>query len=177
MAFTVQNDAGTVDGANAYITVLEFQNYHSDRGNTVPTETSAIEIAIIKATDYVDYSYFDEFVGRKESATQSTEWPRLNAITRNGFNVSESLPIDLKNAVAEYALIAVSSDLSPNPTYDATGFDVESTRTRVDVIETQTTYKSNSNTRNVQRKYPRPDAIISNLLTGVGRNTVGLLRS
>jgi hypothetical protein len=48
-----------IDGANAYIDVVEFTKYHLARGNAVPVgaSTGSIQAAIVQATDYLDQRY------------------------------------------------------------------------------------------------------------------------
>lgn len=48
-----------IDGANAYITVEEFEKYHLARGNAVPAGATGIAIqqAIVQGTDYIDAKY------------------------------------------------------------------------------------------------------------------------
>lgn len=57
-----------IDGANAYLTVLEFTKYHTSRGNAVPTVTDAvIQGAIVQATDYLDQKYRYSGIKRLQS--------------------------------------------------------------------------------------------------------------
>jgi hypothetical protein len=48
-----------IDGANAYTDVAFFTKYHVSRGNAVPAgaTVSAIQSAIVQATDYIDAKY------------------------------------------------------------------------------------------------------------------------
>lgn len=118
MAFIVQTDSGTVSNANSYITVDEFKNYHKDRGNEITVGTGDIQKAIVKATDYLDTRF--RYVGERLNRPQATEWPRLNA-----FDIDETLingiPIEVKEATAEYGLQALNGDLYITPTQEATG--------------------------------------------------------
>jgi hypothetical protein len=137
MAFSVQDDGGTIDGANAYITVDEFKTYHRDRGNSWSGGSGAIQDAIVVATDYLDTRF--QFVGDRKSVSQRTQWPRVDAIDRDG-NARSGVPVEVEEACAEYALIALSSTLNPTPTRDDTGQPVEMSRKKVGPLEKEIRY-------------------------------------
>lgn len=121
MALVVQNDQGTVTGANAYVTVAFFKSYHDDRGNSYGSATdAAIGNAIIKATDYLDTRF--RFRGSRMFSTdsQTTEWPRFNARDDSGYCV-DGIPPAVKKACSEYALRALTKALNPDPTFDDSG--------------------------------------------------------
>jgi hypothetical protein len=106
MAFTVETGAG-VSGANSYITVLQFQDHHGDRGTDVSGYTSTqIEQAAVRATDYIDKRFGAKFRGYKESKSQGLEWPRLSAFDNDDF-LLDDVPDQLTKAACEYTLIAL----------------------------------------------------------------------
>ena len=138
MAFTVQNDQGSVTGANAYVDVAFFKAYHEERGNTFVDDDEKIEQAIIKATDYLDHRF--NFVGsRSQGRSQTTEWPR-----RDAWDVNEDLvngiPVEVKEACCEYALIAQQMTLNPTPTRDASGAAIQAKSESVGPISRSVTY-------------------------------------
>jgi hypothetical protein len=138
MAFTVQTDNG-VANANAYITVQEFKDYHDDRGNSYSGMADPdIQKAIIKATDYLDQRF--TFVGDQASVDQRTQWPRYDAIDASD-NDRWGIPTEIKEACAEYALIANSTTLNPTPTI---GSNIKSKREKVGPIEEETEYTGSS---------------------------------
>ena len=122
MAFTVQQDT-PVAGANSYVAVADFKAYHADRGNTYTAEDTAIEQALVKATDYLDTRF--RFIGYRSDKTQTTEWPRENAWDDRGDAV-DGVPQAVKDATSEYALRALTADLLADPDRDASGRDVAS---------------------------------------------------
>jgi hypothetical protein len=133
MAFTVQNDSGIIDGANAYITVAEFKDYHKDRGNDFSAfGSSDIQKAIIRATDHLDTRF--RFVGDKQSVNQTTAWPRVDAEDIDE-DIRTGIPIEVKEATAEYAFIGLSQALNAAPTREGTGQMVQRKRTKVGPIE------------------------------------------
>lgn len=141
MTFLVQNNDGTIAGANAYMEVQEFKDYHTDRGNSYTSSNdTAIQKAIVKATDYLDQRF--SFVGtRRMGREQSTEWPRNSARDRDGYYVND-IPPEVKEATAEYALRALTAELLVDPDQDATGAKVQSKTEKVGPLEESTTYVS-----------------------------------
>lgn len=138
MTLSVQDDTGLVSGANGYISVDWFKSYHQDRSQAFTATDSAIESAIVKATDYVDHRF--RFVGRRSNGRQqSTEWPRFGAEDRDGY-VIQGLPTELKEAVAEYALRALTAVLNPDPEATTTGAAILSKSETVGPISESVTY-------------------------------------
>ena len=110
-------DMAAMAGANAYMTVAEFQAYHSDRGNVgaVEASTEEIQAAIIRATDYIDTEW--DFLGlRTFSPDQTLDWPRSGVFTEPELDMvdDQGVPELVKRACAELALAALSYDLDPN---------------------------------------------------------------
>lgn len=164
MALSVQDDTGLVTGANGYISVDWFKSYHSDRGQTVTALDPAIEAAIIKATDYVDQRF--HFVGRRSNGRQqTTEWPRISAEDRDGYGI-DGLPTELKEAVAEYAMRALTIVLNPDVESSTTGAAILSKSETVGPISESTTFASPGQIQ--LPKYPAADSKL---------RTAGLLRS
>ena len=142
MTLIVQNDTGSEAGANAYIDVAWFKEYHDARGNdySAATDDPAIERAIIKATDYLDTRF--SFVGRRRNGRpQTTEWPRTNAYDADR-NYITDLPEEVKEATAEYALRAIAQELVDDPTRDPSGREVASRSESVGPIKESVTYKA-----------------------------------
>lgn len=157
MAFTLQEDSGAVTGANAYIDATFFKSYHKDRG-TLPDglETSTINAAIIRATDYLDARF--NFVGEKEQRVQTTQWPRSDAYDIDD-HIVFGIPFEVKNATAEYALIALSQEINPNPDRDDTGRSVLEKYERVGPLEERTLY--DRGVRFEMPRYPKADRMLT----------------
>lgn len=139
MAIIVQNIDGTAVGANAYITVQEFKDYHADRGaDTSAFDDEAIEAAIVRATDYLDQRF--NFVGKKRlGRDQTTEWPRTDAWDRDRYYIND-IPPEVKEACAEYALRALAAELNPDPERNASGVAVLSKSEAVGPISESVTF-------------------------------------
>jgi hypothetical protein len=153
MAFLVQNEIGTVAGANAYVTVEFVNEYHKDRGNDAWGVALGKQALIIRASDHLDERF--KYVGERLQVRQSTEWPRQNAYDIDDDYV-EGIPQEVKEAVAEYALLAATlGDLNPTPTRDATGQTVIASSETVGPISSSVKYAGGGAFQ--LPKYPRAD--------------------
>lgn len=171
MAFVVQNDQGSAAGANAYIDVDFFRSYFADRGSDVSSYLDAdVQTAIVRATDYLDGRF--NFVGKRMLLQQTTQWPRMSAYDRDRYLIN-TVPIQVKEATAEYAMRALTAVLAPDPTYDGTGAAVQSKMEKVDVIEEQTTYVSGAVFQ--MPRYPSADQKL--IKAGLTRSGGDLLRA
>lgn len=104
--FTPQDNTGTVAGANAYISVAEFDQYFDDRGQSpdafLPEEKQG---AIVRATSFIDTVY--KFTGYKLAGDiQTTEFPRYLE-TKPDPAVAE-IPKEIKEATCELAMYVLS---------------------------------------------------------------------
>jgi hypothetical protein len=99
--FLVQDDDGTVDGANAYIDTTDFLQYWETHGVDYSAEDeSTQQVAIIRGTSYVDQRY--KYKGYPLTEGQSTEFPRAELYDCRG-DLVEGVPQSVKDACAEYA--------------------------------------------------------------------------
>lgn len=156
MALTVQNDSGTVSGANSYITRAFFQSYHDARANDYSAyDEAAQDAAIVRATDYLDQRF--NFIGERLNIDQETQWPRLNGYDRDD-NYVDGIPLEVKKATAEYALIAAAQALNPTPERDATGRKVQSKSEMVGPISESVSYTQGAVFE--LPKYPAADRIL-----------------
>lgn len=118
MAFTVLDPDAPQSDANAYISVEEFVEHHTDRAVSAVIDAEfdddAIQAAIVKATDYIDKRFGRRFRGYKQSRAQSLEWPRIDAYDNDDFDL-DPRPPQLIKATAEYALLSLQlgRDLAP----------------------------------------------------------------
>jgi 2,4-dienoyl-CoA reductase-like NADH-dependent reductase (Old Yellow Enzyme family) len=124
MAFTfTPEDGAGLATANAYITVAFANDYHTGRGHgDWGGSTGNKQKAIVRATDYVDKRFGAYFRGLRLAKRQALEWPRINAIDNDDWELrgpEDAVPRQLQRAVAEYALIALrliagtDADLAP----------------------------------------------------------------
>ncbi len=165
MAFVVE-DGTSKTNANAYITTAYFSSYHSERGNTVPDGISK-EKAIVRASDYLDERF--RFIGIRTSIAQSMEWPRINAFYADGRSVI-GVPIEVQEACAEYALVAIEAVLSPSPAYDSSGFVLDSIDQSVGPIREAKAFAAGGQTVKF-KSYPTADRKLKELVIS-GRRLV-----
>lgn len=182
-AFNVQNDTGTVADANAYVSLDYFKQYHLDRGRTFTLTDDAIQAGIVRSTDYVDGRFGDRFAGSPLTDTQTTQFPRQCAYYDSGRQI-EGIPVELKKAIAEYALRASTGELlmdAPRPVGDdgepaPTGKIASLSQTVGPVSETKT-YATTSGRPGagsalvdgtLMPEIPAADLLIEKLLDGSG---------
>lgn len=143
MAFTVEDGTGVAD-ANAYIDLDYANAYHAERGNSDWTGIDeARQQAIVRATDYVETRWGNNFRGTPEfpDTPQGLSFPRLYIYDRYG-NAIEGVPEILKRAIAEYSMRALTAALMPDPERPPSGTSgpVTSVREKVGPIESETRY-------------------------------------
>lgn len=125
-----------VEGTDTYLSVSDADTYWSNRNNAdwAAASTAAKEAALREATQYVDGAF--SFIG-DQIPTNVLAWPRYNAFVSQGnfagihFD-SATIPPQVKNAVAELALEALTARLAPS---QARGGAIK--REKVDVIEVE----------------------------------------
>ena len=148
MAFTQQDNDGTVDGANAYTDPATVRTYWSDRGVDLTARTDQeLQAAIVNATTYLDGRY--RWVGYQLRRLQGTQWPR-GGVT----SFLRGIPPALTNATCMLAQRALSKPLLPDPTHDASGQRVESKLTEVGPIKTQVKFAPANSPRDLAPEYP-----------------------
>ena len=167
MSLIVEDWSG-VEDANGYITVAYFKAYHDARGNDYSafTDPDDIEVAIVKATDYMEILYADLWKGAVSTDATTLQLPRSFLYDRKGTLV-EDWPSDIQKACAEYAVRALSAELMPDPVAlsDSNNL-VRKTTEKVGPIEESIEYSVGSQ-RNV-RSYPEADRLLKFWLRGQG---------
>lgn len=158
MSLIVQNDEGTVANANGYITLDEFKAYHDARGNDYSTHLDpAIEVAVVRATDYIDRRF--RFYGATRNQEQTTEWPRRFLWHRNG-QLVQGLPLELKQATSEYAFRALTAALLPDPNRDASGRNIKQFQESVDGVVSRSVTYAGEGMAFVMPEYPLADELL-----------------
>lgn len=168
MTVVVQNASGTATNANSYLSEAEFEAYFADRGvDTTDFDEEDVQAALVKATDYLDQRF--QFIGSRQNRTQTTQWPRLDAIDSDGWLVS-GIPTEVKEATAEYAHIAITQTLNPTPDRDSTGQKVKSKREKIGPIEEGVEYVDQATF--TLPKYPVADQRLINAGLVITRRTL-----
>jgi hypothetical protein len=161
MAFTLE-DGSIVADANSLCDLAFADAYFTDRGVATWTGTNTVkQQALIKATDYIEQRWGPRFIGTIVDEDQALSWPRKEVVDKQGRVVDYlSIPVKLKQAVAEYALRALGTDLFLTPTIDPTGTRVDYNRTKVGPIETEVHY-SDRDVLQVIKPWPAADRLIA----------------
>jgi hypothetical protein len=103
-------DGTGIANSNSYVTDSEYKAYANIRGKAVGATQPEREANLILAMDYIE-SHRDQFKGQKTDYTQSLQWPRVAAYI-DGYQVnSDYIPLELKRAQMEAALIGESTPL------------------------------------------------------------------
>lgn len=174
MAITLllQNESGTVDGANTYIDEAYFADYSEQRGRDLSDyDAEVIKAALVEARDFMDNRW--DYVGEQSQRDQDTEFPRDNAYDKNDYVIT-GIPKSVKKAQAEYAYIRLlqGTPLNPTPTRDATGARVIQYAESVGPISESKTYASGATVQ--PPEYPSADSILER--TGLIAETNRIIR-
>lgn len=112
MALDVETGNGS-STAEAYLSVAEADAYHTRFGNAGWTgDDSVKEVAIRKATRYLDARYGRRWLGQRTNSGQALNWPRSFIEDSDGFYLNaNTIPQRLKDACAMMALAALTEDI------------------------------------------------------------------
>jgi hypothetical protein len=111
-----------------------------------------------------------ETTGGTDSGEQYLEFPRLEVYSRAGTELT-GIPLNLRKATCEYALRALSGSLAPDPTVDASGVSVVTTRKKIGPIEKEFQVLG-SGYASIIRAYPLADALLLELLNPIGNRAI-----
>lgn len=165
--FITQPDGAVVDDANSYVAVAYADTYHADRGATAwaALTTAQKQAALIKATDYVEQTYYGRWIGYPTEANQPLSWPRSYhdpELYYTDFDIAGTIPEKLKQAVCILALESIGGDeLNPVQTQTVK-------REKVDVIEVE--YMPGNEGGRTGKTRPAIDGLLRKLLSGSSLN-------
>jgi hypothetical protein len=127
VALVINATPGAAD-ANSYLTLAEATAYFESRAplpawDNAPSQeallvmaTRVMDMALSGSKILVDddhYRIMPKWAGAPATETQALAWPRIGMLNRNGFAIpSDSIPNDLKAAVAELAGQLAVADLT-----------------------------------------------------------------
>jgi hypothetical protein len=118
VALVVEPGTGENAAANTYADVAYVDAYHTARGNTSWTGSTATkEAAIIRAMDWIEAR---PWLGTKRlPLTQPLMWPRLDVVVDDVEVLT--IPEAVKRALAEMAMRAISTELDADVTAENIG--------------------------------------------------------
>ena len=95
---------------------MDCDAYHAARGNTVWAGVDEEkQAALLKAVQYVDGHYRTRWKGARTNRLQALCWPRTGARDADGWAIdSDEIPQEVKDAVCEAALRAMTGELAPD---------------------------------------------------------------
>ena len=118
MPLVVEDGTGLV-GADAYTSVADADAYFLASANatwavaTIPAK----EVAIIKATRYMEKRFGTKWKGLIASSEQALGWPRRYVYDERGIELIDQVPVQIARACAEYAVQALINPLIPETVY------------------------------------------------------------
>lgn len=132
----VETGSGVV-GANSYVSAEEADTYFEPEDNTAWTEQDEIQkdVFLVKASRAIDREFAGRWVGQRSKLSQGLDWPRTNAVDKNGFDVSYSIPTCLRVAVCERA-----EQLRSGVSTTATTARIKRESVEVGPVKTETEY-------------------------------------
>jgi len=102
-SFVVETGDG-VAGANSYASVQYFRDHHDSRAvDTSSIADAAVQAMLVAASDYIDAKFGRRFRGYRKTKAQPLQWPRTNAIDRDGY-LLEGVPRQVATAASELGL-------------------------------------------------------------------------
>jgi len=170
MALIVEDGTGKSD-AESYISVADADTYHAAQTGTTDwsgATTDNKEMALRRATRYLDSVYRLQWQGQRKLDTQVLDWPRYNVYDADDFDVDcDSLPAKLEQATAEMALLALSEDLLPDLSDPGT---VKASKVKVGPIEESVTYAGGGN--EPFKRYRKAELLLQEFMVDEGGEVV-----
>jgi len=162
MPSIIVEDGTGLANANSYASVASADTYHENRGNGTwaDAETADKQVALIRATDYIDLNSFKDTILEDD---QSLQFPRYNLENRNGVQVGSTVPVEIEEATFEYALEVLNGggemvELDPTPDQsESRALTLE--RNKVGSIETEQQFDAAAGIK-TRKSYPRADRIL-----------------
>ena len=157
MAITPQTLEG-LSTANSYITITDFNTYHTARGNDISTlDDTKKEQLIIKAMDYIESVYSGYFKGELTNDLQSTLFPRL-------IDEVNVLPKQIKEAQCILALKAIDEELLVDSSKAIKSEQVGSLKVEYEAFSNET--KKYNQVYNLLRQYMSGSSSSKKILRG-----------
>jgi hypothetical protein len=177
MAVTVVKEDGTgLANANSYADEADALAYLESTGRKdawTAFSGNDRRAALIVATQYMDDTYVNRYLGIVSVATQDTQallWPRDELTLPSGADLASNLiPPEVAQACAEDALVAATDGIDPNPTYDPSGRSVKVSKVRVEGAVSKETEFDGGTRPVVNRRHPAAERVLRKWLTPSSR--------
>ena len=166
MAIVVETGTGA-STSQSYLSVADCDAYnllHSNDATWIAASTASKEIALIRATQYLDSNWRNRWNGVRIIQTQALAWPRSAVIDYDGYEyASNALPQALKDATAECAVRFATASMIPDVTNSG---NMQS----ITVGPISTTYAGG---RSVNTMYQLVEALLRDLVVAGGVTSRG----
>jgi len=116
MSLIVETGSGS-STSESYLSEADADTYHSNFGNTAWALLASAdkEIALRKATRYIDTKFSGDWYGKRTNSSQALDWPRAYVRDNDGYYLnSNEMPSALLDATAILALLASTEDIYAN---------------------------------------------------------------
>lgn len=128
MSLIVETGSG-LENAESYCSVADADSYHAKHGNAAwgTLATGDKEIALRRATAYMQQAYSQRWDGWRSTIGQALDWPRSEVRRRDApqgygnvygfvtsYYPSDAIPAEIVSACAMLALQSRTADLLPN---------------------------------------------------------------
>lgn len=171
MTLTVEDGTGLAN-ADSYLSEANADTFLAALGWTAWAAATSPnkEIALRKATRFVDDAFGPQAKGVRIVDTMSLQWPRIGVYDRDGYYVAtDAVPQQVKDSCALAAVLALSTELIPSSITAAAA--IHSYRVKVDTIEEETVYGGSGDPQ--ETIYPEILRRMSTLL----RPSLGVMRA
>lgn len=160
-------ETGTiVEDAESYASVAFADSYNTaylSNAAWTALSTANKEIALRKATQYLDSVYGNLWVGRRVSALQELDWPR-QGIWDTGEIPHTEIPVLLQRATAEIAVRSLSTTLLPD--IDEGEYGLKSEYVKVGPISVREERKES--VTSTRPRFPNVDLMLRRLIFARG---------
>jgi hypothetical protein len=169
ISFVVQTDDGTAAGANAYPDTTEMVQYWENHGvDYSGQDTSSLQIAIIRGTEYTDQRY--RYKGTQLAEGQTTEFPREGLYNCRG-DLVEGVPQEIKDAASEYAGRYIDNGKLQEDITDVDALSGRVTKEKLGELEIQ--YNGGIGAGGQKPSYPTADQILKTSCFTISGNRIG----
>jgi len=173
MAIEVEDGTSKTD-SDSYISVADADTYlaiYTTRTDWDSATTANKEIALKRATQYLDNMYGARWKGIRSDEDQALDWPRYGVTDHDGYGWdSDEMPTELLNATCEIADRIIDGD---NPMADQSDTStIRKQKVKAGPVEEEVEY---AGSMTLGKKYPTVEALLSPLITGA--NMVQLHRT
>ena len=166
MALVVEDGTGK-SNANSYLSVADADTYQSNRSNATwaALSTADKEVALIKATDWIEASFKVRWLGYRINNSMSLSWPRYDVVDYDGYVIAATaVPAQIQDVTAIMGYEASQAALFTNVAADARNL-THLSQSAGPVSQTKS-YQGSSMTA---KRFTQAEKIVAQFLLSAGR--------